>query len=103
MIIRDRRAIILSVGILVVIAVVVIVGYFASLVLHPYGPTCKRCKGTGIQRGSIWRYSTRTCTKCGGSPRRGRAGLNTFFSNEMVWGERKAREVAAQRARRYGR
>ena len=90
-------------GTLAVIALVVVVGYLISLRLHPLGRICKRCRGTGIQKGFIFRYSHRRCTKCGGNQVRGRYGLRTLHRGGQVWGERKPAEAAARRARNFGR
>lgn len=60
-------------GILVVGAVVVVVGYVLSLLLHPY-TRCGTCKGSPRHYGSIFKRAFRLCSACGGSGRERRLG-----------------------------
>ena len=41
--------------------------------LHPYRP-CRSCKGSGIAKGSIFTFSHRACSNCGGKSRFRRVG-----------------------------
>lgn len=86
-----------------ILAVVLVVSYLVSLRLHPLGPKCRRCQGTGIQRGAVFRYSLRLCTRCGGLPVRGRYGVRTLSRHERVWGEVRAAAARERRSRRFGR
>jgi hypothetical protein len=86
-----------------ILAVLLVVSYLVSLRLHPLGPRCRRCKGTGVQRGAVFRYSLRLCTRCGGLPVRGRYGVRTLSRNGQVWGEAKAAAARDRRSRRFGR
>jgi DnaJ-class molecular chaperone len=61
---------ILTLGALVVL---VVVGYRASLHLHPFRP-CRWCNSTGKHRGSIYTFAHRPCGHCSGSGRRPRFG-----------------------------
>jgi hypothetical protein len=90
------RRIIAGMGALIVIVLLVIVGYLISLSRHPRGRRCRRCKGTGIQKGLIFRYSHRNCTRCGGGGGRARIGLR-ILKPGPVWGERAPQEAAARR------
>jgi hypothetical protein len=90
-------------GALVIVILIAVVGYLISLRLHPYGRMCGRCKGTGIQRGAIFRYSVRQCTRCGGNQARGRYGLRTLHRGGLVWGERKPAQARERRSRNFGR
>ena len=64
-------------GVLILIIIVAVVGYFVSLRIHPLAK-CRLCKGTGRHSGSVYRYANRRCRRCGGSGRKDRFG-NRFF------------------------
>jgi DnaJ-class molecular chaperone len=63
-------------ALLVIIIVVFGGGYLFSAYLHPFRP-CRACKGSGVHRGSIYRYATRTCANCNGRGRFRRVGAPT--------------------------
>jgi DnaJ-class molecular chaperone len=58
---------------LVLVIVLVGGGYLLSAYLHPFRP-CRACKGSGVHRGSIYRYASRTCSNCNGRGRFRRVG-----------------------------
>lgn len=87
---------------LVVLAVVGVVGYLISLSRHPRGRQCRKCGGSGIQKGFVFRYSHRECTRCGGRGGRARIGLRILKPGQ-VWGERAPAEAAAKRGENFGR
>lgn len=60
-------------GVLTVVIVVLVGGYFVSTFLHPFRP-CRSCGGTGVRKGFIYRRSSRTCANCAGKGRFRRAG-----------------------------
>jgi hypothetical protein len=90
-------------GTLIALAAIVIIGYLVSLRLHPLGRKCVSCKGTGQQRGAIYRYAHRQCTRCGGNGIRGRYGVRILHRNSRVWGETRPARAAARRDRHFGR
>lgn len=96
------RGTIHDMAVLAVLLVLVVVGYLASLRLHP-NRACRSCGGSGNHRGSIYKYSQRSCTSCGGNGRRGRLGVRVLHGRAHVWGERKPAETAAERSRNLGR
>jgi DnaJ-class molecular chaperone len=61
------------VTLLLVAGVVVVVGYWLSLHLHPY-TRCEACNGTGAHRGAVFGYAHRPCHKCSGTRRKQRFG-----------------------------
>lgn len=85
---------------IIILLLLAIIGYFISLSRHPRGRQCRRCRGTGIEKGLIFRYSHRQCTRCGGSAGRARIGLR-IMQPKPVWGERAPAQAAAKR--KYGR
>jgi len=87
---------------LVVLAVVGAVGYLVSLRQHPRGRNCRKCKGTGQQKGFLFWYSHRQCTRCGGNGSRARIGLRILKPGQ-VWGEKAPAEAAAKRGENWGR
>jgi DnaJ-class molecular chaperone len=89
-------------GLLIIIGVIAVMGYFVSLLLHPWR-ACRACQGTGRHRGVVYRRSVRGCTSCGGNGRRARLGVNLFHQGSQVWGERAPAEMAAKRDRDLGR
>jgi hypothetical protein len=89
-------------AVLSVLAVVGIIGYLISLRQHPRGRRCRTCKGTGTQKGLIFRYANRQCTRCGGSGNRGRIGLRVLRPGQ-VWGEKAPADAAAKRGENWGR
>jgi NAD-dependent SIR2 family protein deacetylase len=88
-------------GTLALIAAIALAGYVISLHLHPKGPRCRKCQGTGIQKGAIFTWTHRDCTRCGGRPATARAGVSLLHPDRQVWGERKPAEAAAER--KFGR
>lgn len=64
-------------GFFILIIILVVVGYFISLRLHPL-VKCKVCKGTGRHFGSVYTYAQRRCNKCGGNGRVDRLGVRLF-------------------------
>ena len=88
---------------IVVLCILAVIGYLISLRLHPLGRICRRCKGTGWQRGAIFRYSLRQCTRCGGNQVRGRYGVRTLHRGGQVWGEKAPDRARAKRAKKFGR
>ena len=89
----------------VLAGVVLVLGYLLSLQLHPHGRICRRCHGQGFQRGGVFTYSTRPCTRCGGNQVRGRYGVRILYRNSPTWAEdqaaaaRRPHRPAAQRPR----
>ena len=71
----------------------VALAFVVSLVRHPHR-RCRTCGGTGRQRGSMFTWADRPCTKCGGGPRHRRWGVQAMSRDKPVWAER-----AATRAR----
>lgn len=57
----------------VVLAALLIVGYYLSLLLHPY-MKCEVCKGTGKHTGSFFTHGLRLCHRCSGTGRKQRLG-----------------------------
>ena len=70
---------------LVIVILVLGSGYVLSTYLHPFKP-CRTCKGSGIHRGSIYRYATRNCPSCGGRGRFRRTGAP---AQGQAFGERR--------------
>jgi DnaJ-class molecular chaperone len=64
-------------GILILIIIVAVAGYFVSLRIHPL-TKCRLCNGTGRHRGNVYAYAQRRCRKCGGSGRKDRFGKRFF-------------------------
>jgi DnaJ-class molecular chaperone len=64
-------------GFFILIIILVVVGYFISLRLHPL-TKCRLCKGTGRHFGSVYTYAQRRCNKCGGNGRVDRLGARLF-------------------------
>jgi hypothetical protein len=87
----------------VLLAGALVVGYLVSLHLHPGGRTCWKCRGNGYQRGAVFTYATRSCTRCGGNQFRGRYGLRTLHRGSQVWGETRPLAAQRRRARHFGR
>lgn len=55
------------------IGVILVGGYFVSLLLHPYAK-CRACKGIGKHRGAVFAYARRNCHRCSGTGHRRRWG-----------------------------
>lgn len=73
---------------LVVIALLVAIGYFVSLRIHPLR-RCPTCKMQGRHFGSVYSYSYRRCRACGGTGRKDRLGTKIFFGgtgNSGIYG-----------------
>ena len=68
---------VVTVGILILIIILVVVGYFISLRIHPL-TKCRQCNGTGRHSCSVYTYSQRRCRKCGGTGRKERLGKQYF-------------------------
>ena len=64
-------------GVFIIIIIVLVVGYFISLRLHPL-TKCRTCKGTGRHFGGVYTYAQRRCRKCGGTGRKARFGTRLF-------------------------
>ena len=64
--------------IIILIGVIVVVGYFISLRIHPLAK-CRVCRGGGRHFGSVYTYAQRRCRKCGGSGRQDRLGVRLFL------------------------
>lgn len=64
-------------GVVVVIGIIAVVGYFISLRIHPL-TKCRLCNGTGRHFGSMYKYSQRRCRKCAGTGRKDRFGTRVF-------------------------
>jgi DnaJ-class molecular chaperone len=69
------------VTLLLVVGVVVVVGYWLSLHLHPY-TRCEACNGTGAHRGAVFGYALRPCHKCSGTRRKQRFGAARLYLGE---------------------
>jgi hypothetical protein len=69
-------------GYLVIVVgfVILAVGYWISLVIHPYAK-CRTCKGRARHRGAIYTYAFRSCRTCKGTGRRLRLGARMFPVN----------------------
>jgi hypothetical protein len=91
------------VGVVLVLALIAAVGYWISLHRHPWGRSCRKCKGTGRQQGLIFRYAWRPCTRCGGNSDRARLGIRFGHPRSQVWGERAPQPARDKRDRNYGR
>ena len=72
---------------LVLAALVLAIGYFASIRLHPR-INCRKCRGRGRFTGFIYTWTWRWCHKCLGSGRKVRWGSG-------AWGSARMREEAA--------
>ena len=64
-------------GIVIIIGILVVAGYWISLRVHPYAK-CRVCKGSGRHFGSMYKNTLRRCRKCGGSGRQDRLGVRLF-------------------------
>jgi len=53
------------------------VGYYVSLILHPYA-RCRRCGGKPRKQGGIFTYSHRVCPRCAGTGQEPRLGRKWF-------------------------
>jgi hypothetical protein len=51
---------------LAVLGAILAIGYWISLRARPY-VTCRRCRGTGKVRGSLFAWARDFCWKCGGT------------------------------------
>ena len=63
---------------LIIVAIVMAVGYFVSLRIHPL-KRCRTCKMQGRHFGSVYTYAYRRCRTCGGTGRQDRLGTKIFF------------------------
>jgi DnaJ-class molecular chaperone len=64
-------------GIVIIIGIIAVVGYFISLKVHPM-TKCGLCNGTGRHFGTVYKSAQRRCRKCGGSGRKDRLGTRVF-------------------------
>ena len=64
-------------GILILIIIIAVAGYFISLRIHPL-TKCRLCNGTGRHHGNVYTYAQRRCRKCGGNGRKDRFGKRFF-------------------------
>jgi hypothetical protein len=87
---------------IIILLVLAIISYLISLSRHPRGRACRKCGGSGVHRGLIFRYAIRDCTRCGGRPGRARIGIRILRPGHL-WGERVPAEAAAKRAENWGR
>lgn len=62
----------------VAIVILVVLGYFGSLAVHPR-VKCAACRGKGSHRGLIFSYADRACRHCRGTGRQERLGHRLFF------------------------
>jgi DnaJ-class molecular chaperone len=60
---------------IVIICIVVVIGYYASLKSHPY-TKCKACDGRGRFYHSTFSDAFGLCKKCGGNGRQLRRGAS---------------------------
>jgi hypothetical protein len=73
--------------------VVYLVLWVFSLDRRPFR-TCRKCKGTGRHRGTIFLYAHRQCPECGGSGRHRRWGNVQVRPDAPSRGERQAKAAA---------
>lgn len=59
---------------IVLVALAIAGGYVLSLRINPWRP-CPHCHGRGRFNDPVWRYATRTCSRCGGQNRLPRPGI----------------------------
>jgi hypothetical protein len=59
------------------IVLLVFVGYYVSLILHPMAK-CMRCRGKPRSKGAIFSYAHRTCSRCAGTGQEPRLGRKLF-------------------------
>ena len=64
--------------IIILIVVIVAVGYYVSLRIHPL-TKCNVCSGGGRHFGTVYTYAQQRCRKCGGSGRKDRLGVRLFL------------------------
>lgn len=83
---------------LVVTGVLGAVLYLFSLDRRPFR-ACRKCKGTGRHRGTIFLYAHRACPECGGQGRQRRWGNVQIRGTTPSRAEQQAR-VAARRPNR---
>ncbi|MGH8878964.1 MAG: hypothetical protein ACRD0P_16765 [Stackebrandtia sp.] len=69
-----------STTVLVVLAVVAIGGYLASLKLHPY-TNCRACGGGAKHHGDVFGHAFRACRRCSGTGRKLRLGVRLLHPN----------------------
>ena len=65
-------------AILIIFIIIVAVGYYASLRVHPL-TKCRVCNGGGRHSGAVYTYAQRRCRKCGGTGRKDRLGVRLFL------------------------
>jgi hypothetical protein len=84
-------ALVLSHGNLVVAGVIaavpIAVFYRISLARHPF-KVCRSCGGTGRTTGTMFFWSHRQCTNCGGQSRHRRFGTQRIYGDNPTWAER---------------
>jgi hypothetical protein len=70
-------------GTLLVGAVVIGLGYWISLRIHPEA-RCRTCNGTGRHWGSMYTRSLRGCRSCGGRGRKERLGVKLLRGTKKL-------------------
>jgi DnaJ-class molecular chaperone len=70
-------------GFIVIVAIIVIIGYYLSLRAHPF-TKCKLCNGRGRHFGTVYTSSFRRCRKCGGTGRKDRFGVRFINRGEKT-------------------
>ena len=83
---------------LVFYAGIIAVCYAASLALHS-NRRCRKCGGSGRQRGAMFTWGDRLCTTCGGQSRHRRWGVQAFYPQSKTYSERVRAEALKRRGR----
>ena len=65
-------------AILIIFIIIVAVGYYGSLRVHPL-TKCKMCGGGGRHFGTVYKNAQRRCRKCNGTGRLDRFGTKVFL------------------------
>jgi len=73
---------------IVLIALIALVVWVVSLYLWPFAP-CRKCQGSGRNRGSNPRKRYGQCRRCQGAGRRNRIGARTVHRGRVSLAERK--------------
>jgi hypothetical protein len=83
---------------LAIAALVLLVGYAASLRLHPRA-ACRACKGSGRYYGAVYSWAFRFCPACLGSGRKVRFGAARWGTPAMRAEAASARNAVQQAQR----
>jgi len=83
---------------LVTYAVIIAVAYAFSLALHS-NRRCRKCRGSGRQRGAMFWWGDRLCTTCGGQSRHRRWGVQAFYPSSKTYAERARARAGLRRGR----